>query len=71
MKLFHIYSTGRFGPEKHIGFVLADNEDCLLITSYIVFDIVNDTKIPNEFWSNPKSIDNINRYRRWQRTQTK
>jgi hypothetical protein len=68
-KLFHVYVKGRFGPESHIGFIIADNPDCLKLNTYKVFDIVKSTDIPANFWTNPLGFNNIGEYRRWQMIQ--
>ena len=68
MNLFHIYTSGRFGPELHFGFVIADNEECFNYSTYICFDIMKSTSIPNGFFTNPKSIGNINNYRKWKKS---
>lgn len=63
--LLHIYSLGRFGPERQFGFVIADNADCICQTTYVSFDIVKSKNIPNEFWTNPKGIGSTKKYRKW------
>lgn len=63
--LYHVYVKGRFGPENHIGFVIADSPDCLKLNTYIVFDIRADTNIPKDFWTNPLGINGIGEYTRW------
>ena len=67
--LFHVYTTGRFGPEKHIGIVVADNASCIQESTYVTFDIVKSTVIPKDFWTNPLAICNVNKYRRWKKSQ--
>lgn len=69
MKLFHIYSTGRFGPEKHFGFVIAENANCIQETTYVTFDIAKSTEISKMFWTNPLAIGSLKNYRKWQRGQ--
>ena len=70
-KLFHVYTAGRFGPEKHVGFVWADNNECLKTTTYITFDIVKEPVIPGEeFFKNPHSL-NGDAYRKWRNKRRK
>lgn len=64
-KLFHVYVKGRFGPENHIGFVKADSPACLKTNTYVVWDIVKDTNIPEDFWTNPLGINGLGEYTRW------
>ena len=71
VQLFHVYKFGRFGPEKHIGFILANDPGCIKTTTYCVFDIVKTKSIPLEFWTNPRGIGNIKKYLKWKRSNEK
>jgi len=68
-QLYHIYIKGRFGPENHIGFVIADSPDCLKLNTYIVYDIRSDTDIHPDFWTNPLGINGLGEYTRWKMSQ--
>lgn len=67
-KLIHIYTMGRFGPEKLIGFVwgrmsvipFKDN------SSHIGWDVVKSRDIPSNFYRNPLGIGNLMDFRKWQ-----
>lgn len=66
-KLFHVYTTGRFGPERHVGFVIARNAGCIQETTYVTFNISNSLCIPKDFFTNPLGIGNLNEYRKWKK----
>ena len=66
-KLYHVYIAGRWGPEKHVGFVVAANSDCIRGTAYIVWDIVKTIKIPSNFWKNPLGLVSNQDFKRWKR----
>ena len=68
-KLFHVYTTGRFGPEKHIGFVIARDADCIQETTHVTFNISNSLFVPRGFFTNPLGIGNLNKYRKWKKSQ--
>lgn len=65
-KLIHIYSMGRFGPERHIGFIITETTtvQCIRDTSNIGWDVVREPIIPKEFFSNPLSLSGPE-YRKW------
>lgn len=69
MSLLHIYTTGRFGPENQLGFVIASDGNCIKQTSYIAFDKVASTSIPESFFRNPLSITNLHEFLNWNRNQ--
>lgn len=66
--LIHIYTMGRFGPEKHLGFILIENCECLKLTSYIGFDVVGEPVVREGFFTNPRALSGLKKYRQWQRT---
>ena len=67
--IIHVYTSGRFGAENHIGFVIAEDVNCLDLRHYETFDIVKSTVIPDSFWTNPKSIGNMRTYLEWKKVQ--
>lgn len=69
-QIFHIYTTGRFGPERHLGFVEAADNSCLKTSTHITFDIVQSPTIPDGFFRNPLGIQSIKEFRKWQRNVT-
>lgn len=67
-KLLHIYTMGRFGPEKLLGFVWARINAIPFrdTSSYLGWDVVKNTDIPTEFYTNPFSLNGAD-YRSWRR----
>lgn len=67
-RLWHIYQDGRWGPERHIGFVIARGLDCIRVRTGVGIDAVKSTEIDPAFFTNPLSLDGPD-YRKWRRRQ--
>lgn len=65
--IYHIYTNGRFGPERHLGFIIAHSPACIRISSYIGFDIVQELVVLEGFFRNPLGIVSLKKYRKWQK----
>ena len=68
-KLLHVYTSGRFGPERHLGFVECETTQVCCWRTGVAFDIVKSVVIPRNFFRNPLEIANIHDYYRWCRKQ--
>lgn len=67
-QLWHVYTYGRFGPERHIGFIITDNSRmCIRARTHIGVDAVASTEIPSAFYRNPLSIGSTREFCAWQR----
>jgi len=80
-KLFIIYSSGRWGPEKIFGYIVAKDAGCIRGTTYKVWDVIGEAEDDlqrqiKEYHemspravriTNPLGICNTRDFQRWQR----
>lgn len=73
IRLWHVFTYGRFGPEKHIGFLYSDlaGPSCIKQVTGLGISVVKSTEIDPDFFTNPLSIGHTGDYRKWQRRQRK
>ena len=70
MDKYIIYVSGRFGPERIIGYVYMAGRPCFKETTHLTFTIVKPGFDEQRFITNPLGISSLAEYRKWQRRQS-